>query len=400
MIRDARLLRSSTRSWQRMISRRALLTTGAASAVVIGLGGAWWVKTGPARTAREPWNIASTGFGDPRLDVLAYAILAPNPHNMQPWRIALGEGGAFTVYCDLDRLLPETDPPNRQITIGFGCFLELCRQAAAERGFLANITYFPEGEPEPLLDERPIAHVELVEDASVRPDPLFSTVLGRRTNRLPFDMSRPVDPGTLAELRAGAVRGVEVLATADETLVAELRQLTTEAWRVEWDTASTRRESIEVMHIGKAEVDAKPYGLSIDDRLSSTIGMLGMMSPEALDDPESSAYRESSKFYERACASAMAFVWSTTQTNTRRVQLEAGRAWVRTQLIANALGLSFHPLSQPLQEFPEMAEHYKRAHGLLSSNDGDTVQMLARLGYAPSVGPAPRQTLQSKLLPV
>lgn len=383
-----------------MISRRALLTTGGASVVLLGLGGTWWATTGPARIAREPWNTASAGFGDPRLDVLAYAILAPNPHNMQPWQIALGDGGGFTVFCDLDRLLPETDPPNRQITIGFGCFLELCRQAAAEAGLRADITYFPEGEPQPLLDERPVAHVELVDDSSVLSDPLFSSILDRRTNRLPFDTSRPIDPGALAELQAGTVDGVEVLATADAALVDQLKTLTTDAWGVEWNTASTRRESIEVMHIGKAEVDAKPYGLSIDDRLSSTIGMLGLMSPEALDDPESSAYRESFKFYERACASAMAFVWSTTPTNTRREQLEAGRAWVRTQLVANALDLSFHPLSQALQEFPEMAEYYKRAHELLSNNAGETVQMLARLGYAPNVGPAPRQALESKLLPI
>ena len=382
-----------------MISRRALLTTGTASVVLWGLGGTWWGSTGPARSAREPWRAASAGFGDPRLDVLAYAILAPNPHNMQPWRIVLGEGGEFTVFCDLDRLLPETDPPNRQITIGFGCFLELCRQAAAEAGYRADINYFPEGEPQLALDERPIAHVELVEDASVRPDPLFSTVLGRRTNRLPFDTSLPVDLAILDELQAGAVDGVNVLTTADPALVDKLRALTIDAWEAEWSNPATRRESIEVMHIGKAQVDAKPYGLSIDDRLSSTIGLLGLMSPEALDDPESSAYKESFKFYERACASAMAFVWSTTPTNTRRAQLDAGRAWVRTQLVANAFGVAFHPVSQALQEFPAMADHYKRAHELLAGNAGETVQMLARLGYAPKVGPAPRQALESKILP-
>ena len=383
-----------------MISRRALLKTGAASAVVVGLGGVWWAKTGPANTAREPWSAASAGFGDPRLNVLAYAILAPNPHNMQPWRISLEDGNAFTVYCDLDRLLPETDPPNRQITIGFGCFLELCRQAAAELGLRANINFFPEGEPQPLLDQRPVARVELVEDASIQPDALFATALTRRTSRLVFDSSKSVADSILAELRSATVEGVEVFTSSDEVFVDDLRELTVDAWDVEWSTTSTRRESIEVMHVGKAAVNAKPYGLSIDDRISSTIGMLGMMSPEALDDPEASAYKESFKFYARACQSAMAFVWSTTPTNTRLAQLEAGRAWVRTQLAANALGLSFHPLSQALQEFPEMTEHYKRAHELLASNDGDTVQMLARLGYAPNVGPAPREALESKLLPV
>ena len=383
-----------------MISRRALLTTGASSVVLLGLACTWWTSTGPARSAREPWSAASGGIGDRRLDVLAYAILAPNPHNMQPWQVTLGEGEEFTVFCDLDRLLPETDPPNRQITIGFGCFLELCRQAAAESGLRANITYFPEGEPQPSLDGRPIAHVELVEDASLQPDPLFSTVLTRRTSRLVYDTSKPVADSTLAELNAATVEGVDVFSSSDNAFVNDIRRLTVEAWEVEWSTASTRRESIEVMHVGKAAVDARPYGLSIDDRISSTIGKLGMMSPEALDDPETSAYNESFKFYARACESAMAYVWSTTPTNTRLAQLEAGRAWVRTQLAANVLGLSFHPLSQALQEFPEMAAHYKRAHELLASNEGDTVQMLARLGYAPNVGPAPREPLESKLLPI
>lgn len=383
-----------------MVSRRALLTTGAASVVLVGLGGAWWATTGPSRTAREPWSAASAGFGDPRLDVLAYAILAPTPHNMQSWRIGLGEGRGFTVYCDLDRLLPETDPPNRQITIGFGCFLELCRQAAAESGFRADIAYFPEGEPLPLLDERPIAHVELVEDASVRPDPLFSTVPARRTNRLEFDTSRPVAPDDLNELQAATVDGVDVFASADEATVDELRNLTADAFVVEWNTARTRRESVVVSHIGKSEVDAKPYGLAFDDRFSSTLGKIGLMSREAMDDSESIAYRESIAFYERACRSAMAFLWSTTPTNTRRAQLDAGRAWVRTQLAANALGLAFHPLSQPLQEFPEMAEYYERAHELLSTSAGETVQMLVRLGYAPGIGPAPRQALESRLVTV
>ena len=382
-----------------MISRRALLRTGTASVVLVGLGGTWWATTGPSKTAREPWSAASEGFGDPRLDVLAYAILAPNPHNMQPWRIELGEGRGFTVHCDLDRVLPSTDPPNRQITIGFGCFLELCRQAAAELGFRAEMNVFPEGEPQLLLDGRPIANVELVEDATVRPDPLFSTVLDRRTNRLEFDTSRAVPTDILTEVNAATVAGVDVFSSADESFVDELRDLTAEAWVVEWSTGRTRRESIDVTHIGKSEVETKPYGLAFDDRLSSTLKPVGLMTREAMDDPESTAYRESLAFYERACRSAMAFVWSTTPTNTRRVQLEAGRAWVRTQLAANALGLAFHPLSQALQEFPEMTAHYRRAHELLSRNSRETVQMLARLGYAPDVGPSPRQTLESTLIP-
>ena len=380
------------------ISHRAVLTTGAAGVVVLGLGGTWWARTRTATRARAPWQRASEGFGDPRLDVLAFAILAPNPHNMQPWQIRLGDAQQFTVYCDTDRLLPETDLPNRQITIGFGCFLELVRQAAAESGYRAEISYFPDGEPQPTLDERPIAHVELTEDGSVQPHAQFQTILTRRTNRLEFDTDRPVDETSLAAVREATVEGVSAFTASDDDMVQTLRQLTVDAWLAEWSTQATRRESIRVTRIGRAEVDAMPNGLAFDGALNAALAGFGLLSREALDDPASVAYQESYRFYEQSCRTAMAFTWTTTRTNTRRDQLEAGRAWVRMQVAANALGVAFHPLSQALQEFPDMAAHYREAQDLLTVQSGETVQMLARLGYAPNVGPAPREAIESRLI--
>ena len=68
------------------------------------------------------------------------------------------------------------------------------------------------------------------------------------------------------------------------------------------------------------------------------------------------------------------------------------------QLAANAAGLAFHPLSQALQEFGEMAELYRRAHEELGATNGQVVQMLTRLGYAPDVPAAPRWPLESRLV--
>jgi hypothetical protein len=75
-----------------------------------------------------------------------------------------------------------------------------------------------------------------------------------------------------------------------------------------------------------------------------------------------------------------------------------GRAYVRLQLAATALGLRMHPLSQALQEYPEQAQNYKAIHQLVvGKNGGATVQMWTRLGYAPKVGPSPRRGLQAHL---
>lgn len=122
-------------------------------------------------------------FTDPRLQALSYAILAPNPHNRQPWLVELRGEHELVLYCDLDRTLPETDPEGRQIVIGLGCFLELLRLAASEQGQIAEIDTFPEGSAPDRLTATPIARVIFRRDQGVRPDPLMKQVLKRRSIR-------------------------------------------------------------------------------------------------------------------------------------------------------------------------------------------------------------------------
>lgn len=379
-------------------TRRAVLKTGAAMVLIAAAGAVGWALTRAPGAAREPWRAARDGFGDPRLDALAYAILAPNPHNMQPWRVRLEGDDALDIHCDLDRLLPETDPPNRQITIGFGCFLELLRLAAAEKGFRAETAYFPEGEPWPTLDERPIARVRFLADSAIAGDRLFAEALRRRTSRAPFDTGRPVAPSTLDAVTAESVAGVASAATSDPAQVETLRELAVDAWRIEWSNPPTRRESIEVTRIGKREINADPWGLALAGPMMEALNAAGSLTRAKMDEPGALAYDQSMRFYERACRTAMAFIWTTTANNTRRDQLESGRAWARMQLAANARGLSVQPLSQALQEYPAMAPLYAKAHDLLAGGEGRTVQMLARLGYADAPPPAPREPLAAKLI--
>lgn len=382
-----------------MATRRALLQVGGAAVVIAGIGGAGaFALTRTPRRALEPWTRAGGGFGDPRLDALSYAILAPNPHNMQPWRVALEGEDGLTVKCDTARLLPETDPPSRQITIGFGCFLELFRQAAAEKGFLAEIESFPDGEPQPTLDARPVARIRLREDAGAARDPLFWSASLRRTNRAPFE-DRAVEAGQLKEIAAASVAGVATRIVADEAGVKELRTLTRDAWKIEWTLPRTRAESIAVTRIGKKEIEAEPWGLSLGGPMIEALAIAGVFSRENQDRPGEMAFEESLRFYEKACMSAAAFIATSTATNTRADQLAAGAAWVRLHQAATQRGIGFHPLSQALQEFPEMAPAYDRAQEILAHRPGATVQMLARLGYATAPAPAPREPLEAKLVP-
>ena len=133
---------------------------------------------------------------DLRRWVLGYAVLAPHSHNLPSWLVDIRQPDEILLRCDLTRLLPETDPYSRQIMMSHGTFLELLDIAAHECGLRAEITLFPEGPFGPsTLDQRPVARIGLVPDATVPRDPLFAQILNRRTNRSAYDSSRamPVD---------------------------------------------------------------------------------------------------------------------------------------------------------------------------------------------------------------
>jgi len=106
--------------------RKFMKILGGGIIVAASAGGLFAASRTPTK-AIEPWKLAlgmKPDF-DPRKYILSHAILAPNPHNRQPWLVDLGVENEMTLYCDLDRRLPHTDPFDRQITVGLGCFLEL-----------------------------------------------------------------------------------------------------------------------------------------------------------------------------------------------------------------------------------------------------------------------------------
>ena len=143
------------------MDRRRLLKIVGSAGVIVAAGGAGFVATRNPTSAVEPWNSAGSLYSDPMRRALSFAILAPNPHNRQPWIVDLRSETEAVLTCDLGRLLPATDPYSRQIVIGLGCFLELFAIAAADQGYRAEVRAFPDGEPGDELDTRSIAHLSL-----------------------------------------------------------------------------------------------------------------------------------------------------------------------------------------------------------------------------------------------
>ena len=92
-----------------------------------------------------------------------------------------------------------------------------------------------------------------------------------------------------------------------------------------------------------------------------------------------------------------AFILQKTPSNTRLDQIAAGGKWLRYNLAVTRLGLQTRPVSQALQEYPEMAGHYEAIHAQFAKN-GETIQMFGMLGYGYQTPRTPRWALETRLL--
>lgn len=346
------------------------------------------------RTALVPWEAAGQAYADPRERALSWAILAPNPHNRQPWLVDLSVPDQAALYVDTERMLPHTDPFNRQITIGLGCFIELATMAAAQEGVALRADLFPEGADADVLDGRPVAILHFGGQAEA--DPLFAFCRDRRSHKEPFDMTLPVAQATLDTVLSAA-RQSTVGGSVTPENIADLRALTREALRIEIETPRTYLESVDLFRVGARAVDANPDGIDFTGPVFELLSAAGLMGRDALLDTSSTAYQEGLRAVFENTDTAMGHLWQVTAGNDRVDQIAAGRDWLRLNLAATGEGLAMQPLSQALQEYPEMAAIHTQVHQRLAA-EGGTVQMLARIGYAPSVAPSPRWPLEAKLI--
>ena len=380
------------------LSRRTFIRIAGGGTVLAAAGFSLATCDGMPEEAVAPWRDPGADEADPRRAALAHAILAPNPHNIQPWLVDLAEPDVATLYVDRDRLLPETDPFGRQILIGHGCFLELAGIAAAQTGQRLEVALFPEGAyGAEGIDGRPVARMRFVADPGAAEDPLFAAIPLRRSTKEPY-ADRSLAPDHSDALRLAHRSRTAALALATEAeRVARIRAIATEAMRIEMETPRTLMESLKLTRIGADEIARHRDGIDLHGPFFWWAKRLGLMSIEEAATPGTQAYQAGLDYALGYFAGTHSFGWLTTADNARESQIEAGRAYARLNLAATALGVAMHPVSQALQEYPEVDAARRRMLAETATPPGHTIQMLFRLGYADRPDPSPRRPLAAVL---
>jgi len=375
---------------------------------LVGLGAGATVLSATlsgCESAPEPelfgWDGPDAALEDIRLKVIAFAILAPNPHNKQPWIVKLTGPLSFELYVDPERLLPHTDPYHRQIHIGQGTFLEVASIAASGLGYQANIDYFPQGQyGNRELQSKPVAQVTLAENARTPVDPLFSQLLDRHSNKRDYGHA----PLTTAE-QQGLMQFIQQTSNAELVIKSSpqdqtrLSQWLTEAMRIETHNQARDNETIAMFRFNDEEVEKYRDGFGI---AQSGVSGLKKMVAETFFLSREKTEKDSTDFGNQAVDMAQSqtqstatFAWLTTKDNQRIDQLKIGQDYCRINLQTTAMGLAQHPMSQILQEYEDMLPLQKTFKQHYNIADSDTVQMLFRLGRAQPTKHSARRLVSS-----
>jgi len=310
------------------LNRRNVLKIIGGGTILAAGGIGAFVTTRTPTAALAPWTNAGS-YEEPRKRALSYALLAPNPHNRQPWMVDLSEPEKVTIHRDKERNLPHTDPLDRQLTIGMGCFLELLKIAASQTGHSVTYDLFPDGEDGPVAT----AHFS----SGDSPDPMFAHVMARRTCKEPFE-----DRKIPAEMAAALASHATII--TEKTEVETLIKLAWAAWLTEWETPRTRKESVDLMRMGKSEIIANPDGIDLGGGFLESLMAVGGLSREAMMDTKSISYGQSVSMYQETLHATPAFAVQVSDGNSRADQIEAGAKWLRLNLATTGLG----PLPLPV----------------------------------------------------
>ncbi|MCP5076974.1 MAG: twin-arginine translocation pathway signal protein, partial [Psychromonas sp.] len=331
------------------------------------------------------WNGPKEGLSDIRLKLLAYAILAPNPHNKQPWLVKLIDATTLDLFVDQTRLLPETDPIARQIHIGQGCFLENLTIAATHYGYIADIEYFPRGEySNKVVEDNPVARIKIMKGDAVQEDPLFIHLLQRQSNKREYDNSQ------LSLEQKSQLNGL-VLAKSNHLTIIDnkrdnqyLQQTLTQAMRIEGTDKQRDLETIKMFRFNDQEVQKDRDGFGLEHSgvtgFKKTLLETFLLDREKTEKDSSSFAQQGVDITKSVAVSTSTFALLTSEGNSRLQQVQAGRDYCRLNITTTAMGLAQHPMSQVLQEYDDMKQLQAEFKEHFEIDSQHTVQMLVRLG--------------------
>ncbi|MER8830104.1 hypothetical protein NKH73_28405 [Mesorhizobium sp. M0938] len=332
----------------------------------------------------------------PILQAIAYGVHAPNPHNTQAWKFEVTSDTEALFYLDERRLLPATDPPARQIHIGAGCAIETLAIGMSRHGYTTEVELLPQGAHGfEEIGRKPVARIVLRSNATTRPDNLADGISRRQTNRRPYAGPLVTDHEAEHIRVLAPADNMEVLVLSQPERMRPLLDVFYRAFEIEVKTPHVYDETRDWFRFSEHQRRDRRDGLSIPqlgfDGLKARLMEWSLFNGSPTLWFSTLATNSTLKDTRHGIESARGLVLLKTGANDQSTWLEAGRAFARVHLGLTQLGLTCHPYSQVLQEYPEMAALQTEFNRLLGVRAPEKIQMAVRIGRAERAYVAPRR---------
>ena len=312
--------------------------------------------------------------------MVGYAVLAPSPHNTQPWLFCIN-GTEVELFADRRRALRVADPAGRELVMSCGAALFNLRIAAEYFGHLYKLDCLPDPVNPDLLAR---FHLSLHGETSAEDVLLFYAITQRRTNRQPYE-DKPVAEEVLRELEEDAHRfGAWFKVVRDQPARQAVADLVAEGDRRQWADKPFRAELAHwIRSPREAHADGLPASIyGIKDWLS----FAGSTLIRTFDRGGGLAATD-----RDIALRAPALGVLGTDSDDPQAWLDAGQALQRVLLGARTDGVWASFLNQPI-EIPDLR------HELANIIGGAYPQCLLRLGYGPEIPPTPRRSVHQVLV--
>lgn len=337
----------------------------------------------------KPWTKDyAKSFHDPRIELAACGLLAANGHNMQPWKIKLdkADSNVFYLFADSRKFTGEVDPYARQMMVSQGTFLEYVKIGGEQFGFKTDIELFPEGEYEKSdlsgsMDHIPVAKITLTKNGKSGNE-LYSAMYLPDTNRSAYQelALSEAEINQLKEINSDPDLSFEIYQDAGDR--KKLKGIAMKGIQIEAGVERVMKELEVIFRSNEYKKNKFRYGFSVEGQGSKGLlkhlvqGLVTIFPSMNQGKAASERMIQSGKI---SVDHTPAYILITSGNNSRVNQVKSGMLYSRLITSAHNLGLVVQPLSQPLEEYPEMKSVYGEIHQNYAK-EGETIQMLVRIG--------------------
>ncbi len=310
-------------------------------------------------------------------EIVEGARWAANAHNVQSWQLRVVSDSELIGGLDPDRLLPETDPIGRQLVISLGALSAAAEVVAAELGFELTTEWI--GDDWSLAADPGADLFRWIIDSA--PSRTIATIDGLTSPTVKYRMNAAsFDEATASRLASEYSSDWSAIIVEMETeRVGQSIDLAILSFETEMNHEPTALESLVVTQVGPRARRENPYGITLKGNFRSRsfwfIDRMAGLFPQTLEQ-----YTESGiKLFTGAVRDGNTLIAQVTERNDPQSWFEAGRDLQYLWMDVRNMGYELLPLSQGLQEYPEVAASYARFHELWAP-EGGTVQMLLHVG--------------------